>query len=144
MPSYNNYGNYPYGNPYQPFNANNNYNNQQPQPMQPQPAQQTIPFMPLTFTSGLVGAKAYIVAPNQTVFLKDSDVNSNLLFEKSADNYGRYTLKAYELTEINIDEIGKEKISKPNIEYTTKEEFEAFKKQINAILNSNPKVEESK
>lgn len=140
MPNYNNYGNYPYGNPYQPF-QNNSYN-QQPQAMQPQQTQQPIPFMPLTFTSGLVGAKAYIVAPNQTVFLKDSDTNSNLLFEKSADSYGRYTLKAYELNEINIDEIGKEKVSKSNIEYITKEEFEAFKQQINSMLS--PKVEESK
>lgn len=140
MPNYNNYGNYPYGNPYQTF-QNNNYN-QQPQTMQPQQTQQPIPFMPLTFTSGLVGAKAYIVAPNQTVFLKDSDTNSNLLFEKSADSYGRYTLKAYELTEINIDEIGKEKVSKPSIEYATKEEFEEFKKQINTMLS--PKAEESK
>lgn len=136
MPNYNNpYTNYPYGNPYSnPYQANNN-NYNQPQPQQ----QSQIPFMPLTFTSGLVGAKAYIVAPNNTVFLKDSDVNSNLLFEKSADSYGRYTLKAYELKEINIDDIGKDKVSRPNIEYATKEEFELFKQQINNLLT--PKKE---
>lgn len=124
MPSYNNY---PYGMPYQPFNNQQQVN---------QPQQQQIPFMPLTFTSGLVGAKAYIVAPNQTVFLKDSDTNSNLLFEKSADSYGRYTLKAYELKEVDIDNIGKEKPVMPEKNYATLEQFEEFKNQINELLKA--------
>ena len=131
-----NYNNYPYGSMYQqPYNSQvqPNYNQPQTQPQQ----QSQIPFMPLTFTSGLVGAKAYIVAPNQTVFLKDSDTNSNLLFEKSADQFGRYTLKAYELKEINIDDIGKEKTSRPNIEYSTKDEFEQFKTQILNLIKPN-------
>ena len=131
-----NYNNYPYGSMYQqPYNnqVQPNYNQPQTQPQQ----QSQIPFMPLTFTSGLVGAKAYIVAPNQTVFLKDSDTNSNLLFEKSADQFGRYTLKAYELTEINVDNIGKEKNVSPKIDYATKDEFEQFKTQILNLIKPN-------
>lgn len=118
MSVYNNYGygNYPYGYgvPYNPYgingNANNSYqqnNYAQPQPMQ-QPAQQPqSQYLPLGFTNGLIGAKAFIVMPNQTVFLKDSDEGSNLLFEKSADANGKYTLKAYQLSEVKLDDIGK-------------------------------------
>lgn len=114
------FNNYPYGNPYQPYgynpygnlyqNNNQNFqqNNQQPQQQMNQNIiQQQTSYLPLTFTSGLVGAKSFIVPPNQTVYLKDSDEGSNLLFEKSADSNGRYTLKAYCLNEIKIDEIGK-------------------------------------
>ena len=130
--------NYPYGNTYQPFqnNNNNNMNNNYNQQQQPQ-----IPFMPLTFTSGLVGAKAYIVAPNNTVYLKDSDTNSNLLFEKSADSYGRYTLKAFELKEVPIDSIGKEKPVENKIDYVTKEEFIDLKTKVEQLLKVGEKNE---
>ena len=133
MPNYNNYyGNYPYGNPYQPYGMNQNYQNnygnqpqQQPQQYQTMQQPQTS-YLPLTFTSGLVGAKSFIVAPNQTVFLKDSEEGSNLLFEKSADQNGRYTLRAYELNEIKTDEIGKPKQSIQPQPQITKEDIQFF------------------
>ena len=82
------------------MNYNNPYNsypyvayNQQPQIQQPQTT-----YLPLTFVSGIEGAKAFIVGANQTVYLKDSD--SNMLYEKKADAQGRYTLIAYELNKI--------------------------------------------
>ena len=135
MPNYNQYGNYPYGNIYQPYGMNPNYQNSNyGQQVQPQQVQQFQPmqqpqtsYLPLTFTSGLVGAKSFIVAPNQTVFLKDSDENSNLLFEKSADQNGRYTLRAYELNEIKIDDIGKPKDPVNNqASQITKEDIQLF------------------
>lgn len=135
MPNYNQYGNYPYGNIYQPYGMNPNYQNSNyGQQVQPQQVQQFQPmqqpqtsYLPLTFTSGLVGAKSFIVAPNQTVFLKDSDENSNLLFEKSADQNGRYTLRAYELNEIKIDDIGKPKEPVNNqVSQITKEDIQLF------------------
>lgn len=79
-----------YNNPYNsyPYAAYN-----QPQIQQPQTT-----YLPLTFVSGIEGAKAFIVGANQTVYLKDSD--SNVLYEKKADAQGRYTLIAYELNKI--------------------------------------------
>lgn len=154
MPNYNNYyGNYPYGNLYQPYGTNpgyqnNNYGQPQSQPQQPQfqPMQQPqTSYLPLTFTSGLVGAKSFIVAPNQTVFLKDSDDNSNLLFEKSADQNGRYTLRAYELNEIKVDDIGKPKqpiqaqpqITKEDIQYfATKDDLIALQRVLETQMNN--------
>ena len=119
MASYNNYG-YPYGNYYQPqMNQQPNYNmgnmmpNQNQQVQQPQQMsqqvqpQQPVSYLPLTFTSGVIGVKSFIVPPNQTVFLRDSDKGSDLLFEKSADPYGKYTIKAYHMVEVNLDDINK-------------------------------------
>lgn len=128
--------NYPYGMPYQAYmpqqnqQQNNNFNNmnnmyQQPQQMQPQPTQQTS-YLPLTFTSGVVGVKSFIVAPNQTVYLRDSDEGSNLLFEKSADMYGKYTIKAYRLTEVDLEQIGKPNNESQKQEIITKEDLQPF------------------
>ena len=68
-----------------------NYNYNPYNYMQPQQPQ-------FTFVSGLEGAKAFIVAPNQTVYLKDND--NNILYEKKVDASGHYTLNAYELKPI--------------------------------------------
>ena len=87
MNNYNNpYNQYPY--------ANTVY-----QPQYQQPQQTT--YLPLTFVNGIEGAKAFIVGANQTVYLKDSD--SNILYEKRADQQGRYTLTAYEMNKIDMN-----------------------------------------
>jgi hypothetical protein len=85
-----NYSN-PYFNPYQQYPYT-------------QPTQQQTPmtnYLQLTFINGIEGAKAFIVAPNQTIYLKDSD--SNILYEKKADAQGRYTLTAFELKPVEIN-----------------------------------------
>ena len=116
------YGQMPYGNPYNngygmqqatqqmPYQQQNNnmYNAQQ---MQQQPTQQN--YLPLTFVSGIEGAKAFIVNPNQVIYLKDSD--SDVLFEKKADSQGKYTLTAFKLTQIDINNIGKTNVNIPPI-----------------------------
>lgn len=145
MPNYN-YMNYPYGNLYQPYGMGNNGYQQnnygQPQmPQQPQMQQAPQPqtsYLPLTFTSGIVGAKAFIVSPNQTVFLKDSDEGSDLLFEKSADPYGKYTLKAYHLSPVKLDEIGKPIQETPKQESLTKEDLQFFatKQDLNDLFKT--------
>lgn len=153
MASYTNYGGfngygYPYGMPYQQnmqqpqqptYNnmGNNMMGNQNQQQPQMQPQQQTS-YLPLTFTSGVVGVKSFIVAPNQTVFLRDSDEGSDLLFQKSADMYGKYTIKAYHMVEVNLDDVGKpiNDVNKNNIEkVATKEDLTNFKLLIDNKIN---------
>ena len=85
-----NYNN-PYFNPYQAYPYT--------QPTQTQQTQTN--YLQLTFINGIEGAKAFIVAPNQTIYLKDSD--SNILYEKKADAQGRYTLTAFELKPVEIN-----------------------------------------
>lgn len=116
--NYNNpYNQYPYTN-----YMNNNVQYQQPQQMQ-QPIQQQTNYLPLTFVNGIEGAKAFIVGANQTIYLKDSD--SNVLFEKRADAQGKYTLIAYELKSIELNNIGKEK-KEQEIMYMTYNDFKKY------------------
>ena len=86
------------------MNYNNPYFNPYQQYPYTQPTQQQTPmtnYLQLTFINGIEGAKAFIVAPNQTIYLKDSD--SNILYEKKADAQGRYTLTAFELKPVEIN-----------------------------------------
>lgn len=135
-----NYNN-PYFNPYQQYPYTNGFGNQQMQtqniqntyntPNQNQQMQTS--YLPLTFVNGIEGAKAFIVAPNQVIYLKDSD--SNILFEKKADQQGKYTLTAFELKPININDIGKPVQEKPNESYLVKEDLKPFvtKSDLNAL-----------
>lgn len=124
-----------YNNPY--FNPYNQYPYSQPQP---QPQQTN--YLPLTFVSGIEGAKAFIVAPNQVIYLKDSD--SNILYEKRADAQGRYSLVAYEMNPVND--------SKPTSDYATTSDLNALKsmltekidilsKDVQTLLNESKKGE---
>lgn len=124
-----------YTNPY--FNPYNQYPYSQPQP---QPQQTN--YLPLTFVSGIEGAKAFIVAPNQVIYLKDSD--SNILYEKRADAQGRYSLVAYEMKPVND--------SKPTSDYATTNDLNALKsmltekidilsKDVQTLLNESKKGE---
>ena len=123
-----------YNNPY--FNPYNQYPYSQPQPQQTN-------YLPLTFVSGIEGAKAFIVAPNQTVYLKDSD--SNILYEKKADAQGRYSLTAYEMKPVNDT-------SKQQIEFATTSDLETIRamltekidilsKDVETLLNGAKKGE---
>ena len=112
--NYNPYNQYPYT-AYQNNMQQQNYQQvQQPNNMQyqqqMQPTQQTT-YLPLTFVNGVEGAKAFIVGANQIIYLKDSD--SNILFEKKADSQGKYTLSAFKLEQIDINNIGKDTNSNP-------------------------------
>lgn len=125
--NYNNpYNQYPYTN-----YMNNNVQYQQPQQMQ-QPIQQPqTNYLPLTFVNGIEGAKAFIVGANQTIYLKDSD--SNVLFEKKADSQGKYTLIAYELKSIELNNIGKE-TKQNDIMYITYNDFKKYEMQFEKAL----------
>jgi hypothetical protein len=53
------------------------------------------------FVNGLEDAKAFIVNPNCTYLLRDT--NSNTCFEKRADQFGKWTIKVYTLVEQDSD-----------------------------------------
>ena len=144
-------------NPYQQYPYTNNYGYQQPQNMQqpiqqqynpytqnpnvayqqqvPQTqAQQQTNYLPLTFVSGVEGAKAFIVPPNQVIFLKDSD--SDLLFEKKADSQGKYETKAFKLVELDINNLSKPvNVNIQNNDYLKREETKDFitRNDLNAL-----------
>ena len=59
---------------------------------------QNYSYIPLIFVNGIEGARSHIVAPNQTVYLRDND--AEIIYIKTADSQGRYNLKAYNLVPV--------------------------------------------
>lgn len=85
-----------YNNPY-------NYNQYYQQPMQQQMPAQTI--VPMTYVNGLEGAKAYWMGTNQIAYLRDNNDDS-ILYEKRTDSLGKYYIKGFKLTEMQLDQNG--------------------------------------
>ena len=104
--NYGNYGNY--GNPYyQQTNQPSYYGQYQQQPVQQHQQQQvqTPNIIPMVYVNGLVGAKSYWMGTNQIAYLRDSE-DDTILYEKKTDNLGKYYLKAFKLTEMELDNNG--------------------------------------
>lgn len=124
--NYNQYGQYPYN-----YNQQQYQQYQQPQPnyQQPQPQmQQQTRYLPLTFVSGIEGAKAFIVGAGQTVYLRDSD--SDTLYIKTADNQGRYEIQTYTLVSAN----NQPKMN--NASFVLTADFNAFKTTLEERLSN--------
>lgn len=130
----------------QPFQTIQNYGYYQ-QPFQDRLAQlqtqyqQTTPQQQinqgLLWVSGEVGAKSYLVAPNSTVLLMDSDAQRFYL--KSADGAGMPSMRIFEYNEVtNTSQNSVTASNKAEKElddkYVTRDEYEALKRQYNAIM----------
>lgn len=105
------------------MNYYNSYGYQQPyQQMQTtyQPSQTT--YHPLTFVSGLVGAQAFIVSPGQTVYLMD--IQDKMLYIKTADTQGRYSLQSFSLVDNTI---------KPNADYVSAKDLEGVNARLSKL-----------
>lgn len=91
----------------------------------------------LLWVSGEVGAKSYLVAPNSTVLLMDSD--SSRFYLKSADNAGMPSLRIFEYKEVT--NAPTTSVNAPNFDenvlhdkFVTREEYEGLKRQYEAIM----------
>lgn len=91
----------------------------------------------LLWVSGEIGAKSYLVAPNSTVLLMDSDAQRFYL--KSADNAGMPSLRIFEYTEVTNSPTTS--VNAPNFDenvlhdkFVTREEYEGLKRQYESIM----------
>lgn len=84
---------------------NNNYYN--PYGYYQQPQQQVV--IPMTYVNGLEGAKAYWMATNSIAYLRDNN-DDTILYEKKTDAVGKYYIKGYKLTEMQLDQNGTFKV----------------------------------
>ena len=91
----------------------------------------------LLWVSGEIGAKSYLVAPNSTVLLMDSDAQRFYL--KSADNAGMPSLRIFEYSEVTNAPITS--VNSPNLDenvlndkFVTREEYEGLKRQYESIM----------
>lgn len=105
------------------------------------PQMQTVPQQQvnqgLLWVSGEVGAKSYLVAPNSTVLLMDSD--SQRFYLKSADNAGMPSLRIFEYTEVtnvpqNAPQALNTDLKELDGKYVTREEYEGLKRQYESIM----------
>lgn len=105
------------------------------------PQMQTVPQQQvnqgLLWVSGEIGAKSYLVAPNSTVLLMDSDAQRFYL--KSADNAGMPNLRIFEYTEVtnlpqNAPQALNTDLKELDSKYVNREEYEGLKRQYDNIM----------
>ena len=127
---------------YQPMYYQPQYQPQQPTQANAFPTQTNVAATQPTQSNGLIwvqgeaGAKSYLVAPNNTVMLMDSE--SEQFFLKSADASGMpLPLRVFKYSEVSKSPNEAAKIGSlgNSSEYVLKSEFEAFKGRIDAFLN---------
>ena len=139
----------------QPYPTIQNYSNYQPMPQPyadrltqlqnqyqqtvnvPQMVPQPQVNQGLLWVSGEVGAKSYLVAPNSTVLLMDSD--SSRFYLKSADNAGMPSLRIFEYTEVtgtpqNVPQALNTDLKDLDSKYVKREEYEGLKRQYESIM----------
>lgn len=125
----------PYSNGYQPNFAQNQPNYAQNQYNYAQNQNNN----GMIWVQGIEGAKSYLVAPNTTVQLWDSE--ANCVYLKSADATGMPSMKILDYT-IRENEQPQTPIKEEKaVDYVTKEEFDAFREEIKSQLNKSYRKE---
>ena len=95
---------------------------------QPQPAAQN---NGLIWVQGEAGAKSYLVAPNNTVQLWDSE--SQTIYLKSADASGMPSMRILDYTIRDTQKQLHNGVLPSSTDFPTRQEFDALKAQIEAI-----------
>ena len=133
--------NYPYYGNYNQFyqpplqdnlaQMRNNQYMQMPQMQPMQQAQNQQSSNGIIWVQGEEGAKAYMVAPGNSVLLMDSE--NSAFYIKSSDNSGMpMPLRIFDYVERNAKQ--QTQNIKPNVEYVTRQEFDALSARINDIM----------
>lgn len=102
-------------------------NAQIPQPGQTQQVQNTN----IIWVSGEAGAKSYLVAPNTTVQLWDSE--AQVIYLKSADASGMPSMKIIDYTIRDMSQPIQQQPTQSTA-YVTQKEFDEFKQQVQQLL----------
>lgn len=117
------------------------YRQQQYQPMQPAPQMQPTP-QPQAQSGGIIwvqgeeGAKAYMVAPGNSVLLMDSE--NSAFYIKSTDASGMpQPLRVFDYTERGTMQRA-QAAQQPAQDYVTRQEFEALQARIDALTQPKP------
>lgn len=100
-----------------------------------------------SFVHGMEGANAYPIMPGTSMLLMDT--NKPICYMKTADNIGKYTVRYFELKE--IDENTARSILEPEVppqpEYVSKEDFMKLNSKFDELLkrlDSRPNRKEPK
>ena len=135
--AYNNIFPMSYQNPY--------YQQVMPQQMQPQNLQQAnqqqIQNSNIIWVSGEAGAKSYLVAPNTTVQLWDSE--SQTIYLKSADASGMPSIKTLDYT-IRAENQPIQTISDNSNKFILRDEFNGLKAELDGLKSELNKLKPHK
>lgn len=103
-----------------------------PQMQQAQPPQTN---QGLLWVQGEAGAKSYLVAPNTTVLLMDSE--GSRFYLKSTDNAGMPSLRVFEYSEVSQNAPQAPQSAQTNLDdkYVTREEYNALRGKYAEILD---------
>ena len=94
----------------------------------------------IIWVQGEAGAKSYLVAPNTTVQLWDSE--AQVIYLKSADASGMPSMKIIDYTIRNAAPTTQQQMPQgQQVLYVTKNEFDAFKQEVQKMIGG--KVNES-
>ena len=118
-----------YTNPYQNLYPNQ-YQNQTLNQSQYQSNQQNT----YVFVNGIEGAKAYQVAPNQTMMLLDSE--KPLIYKKVSDQFGKSSIQFYKMIETTEEELKHVEVAPSEDTTALKKEVASLSEKINAIYNA--------
>lgn len=125
-----------YPQPYQDRLAQLQNQYQQTIPQQQMQPAQTVPQtnQGLLWVQGEAGAKSYLVAPNTTVLLMDSE--GSRFYLKSTDNAGMPNLRTFEYKEVMHDaqQIQQEEQINLDNKYVTREEYQTLQTQYMEII----------
>lgn len=104
------------------------------QPMQ-QPAQPPQTNQGLLWVQGEAGAKSYLVAPNTTVLLMDSE--GSRFYLKSTDNAGMPSLRVFEYSEVSQNASQAAQSAQTNLDdkYVTRQEYDALRTKYAEIMD---------
>lgn len=120
----------PYSVGYQPMYYSQNVAQQPVQPMSPTPMSGTSQNSSIIWVQGEAGAKSYLVAPNTTVQLWDSE--ANVIYLKSADASGMPSMKVIDYT-IRGAEIPNNGFSFDEHKFISRDEFDGLKNEFDAL-----------
>ena len=109
---------------------------QQTQQPQPQPAQQSNGII---WVQGEAGAKSYLVAPNTTVQLWDSE--SDVIYLKSADASGMPSMKVIDYKVRNSASEQSHSVSQ-QVSYATKDDVNMLQSEIDKLRSEMKEVME--
>lgn len=137
---------------YYPQNNYSNYQQNYPQipqqigaqmPIQ-QPQQTQSSNSGLIWVTGEVGAKSYLVAPNQSVLLMDSE--GDRFYLKTTDSAGMPTLRTFEYKEVlqNTQQIVNKTDKSLETQYVTREEYNALNNKYDELVARLEEIQKPK
>ena len=106
---------------------------QQPMMAQPNPPQQNTSAMQsgITWVQGEAGAKSYLVAPNTTVQLWDSE--KQVIYLKSADSSGMPTMKVLDYTIRDNNNAPTNALNGSKTDFVTRDDILSIEEHIQAL-----------